>query len=313
MPNFTTGATEAEKASRRTAMEGRAAPFTIKAGQTKWVRMLTDIKPGPNGLITIDTHVAVPTREKPKDFRGPKWPSNMSVICANATAFRIHDSNGIPTDEFEEGYGHCYVHENFQGQMSKFNQPIAVPTSQVYALCALRELITNDDGRPTGIRDTMEEYKDDKGSYQVPAIRLMAQRYQSFYGPMAAAAFMSGTILNRDFMIKRVENDYEVVGQDVTEDLRPGTEKWERYTKALELMKLSLPQIIADLASLEFSRRWFDPSYKFSDDGEEGGSEETGTSPAEGQPQVDDAEVQAMRERLRASASTGAPASGSSG
>jgi hypothetical protein len=312
MPDFRKGAAEAEAAAAASSFAGRVDYLSLKDGDRVFYRMLTDI----GDWITMDVHIAVPTKAAPKDYKG-RWPKAMSFVCANDVTFRLRNPDGSLGD-YEPGYGHCYVHEHMAGEKDQYGKSRSATSSQVYALCVLREPVMNS-GRISGFRDKTEDWKDkDDKTHKVPAIRLITQKWSNFFGPMNNAAYVSGTVCDRDFMVERKANDYDVTAMgNATEDHQPGTASWTLYEETLKLRNISLEDIVVEQSSPERYGRFLDPAVEVKDrskkDGKDGGEEEAAPSPqAEAEQAVTEDAIEALRADLMKSASTGGPADTSS-
>jgi hypothetical protein len=297
VPNYATGMEQAEAAAK-SSTGARADWFSLKSGAKTYVRPLTDLA----DVITIDVHMGVPTKKAPKNVKADKWPSMMSAVCQNAQAFRIW-VNGEPTDEYEEGFGRCYIHLNMQDVMGKFKKSVAIPTSQSWGLFVLREPVM-DGGKLKGFRDVMEDFKDKEGKvHRVPKIVVASQSYTNFWAAFKAAGYMTGTICDRDFSVERSDNDYVISAGRETPDLQPGKPAWERYTDVLALKDLSVEAVISDQSSPEYYGRFFDPEWK--EDEAEGEDAEGREAAAEaGETTLDDAEAEAMKARMAEAFST---------
>lgn len=309
MPDFTkaAGAKAAEKEAKSTVIRGRPGYLSIKKSSVVFARFLNDTANDPaNCWLTLPTHVAVPTKDAPKDYNG-KWPSHMSAVCPNATVFRLPGTGSEP-GPYEEGFGDCYIHANYRDVKGQFGS-YAETVGQTYSLVVLRE-VAEEAGKISGIHDKMEEYKDPEGNiHSVPAIRMITQRWSNFFGQLNSTAYISGTVLNTDYMIKRDDgNNYNIVPLPEIPDVKPGTPHWAKYEAAAELLGYNLPEIITGLASKDYIGRWFDPSWKPPKD-ESKDSPAAESVPDEG-PQasgdgdLSEAQVEDFRKALQANAVT---------
>jgi hypothetical protein len=277
MPQWAKG-TETAEAAAKAASGARAEFFSLKSGDRKFIRPLTDL----DDIITIDVHMGVPTKPAPKGTREDKWPSMMSAVCQNADAFRVW-KGGEPTEEYEEGYGHCFIHENMTEVKGKFGKSVATPSSQVWGLFVMREAVM-EGGRVKAFKDVLGEFKDKDGKmHKIPKIVVASQSWSNFWAQLSAAGYMGGTITDRDYAVTRADNDYTITPSPIpTPDLAPGKPAWKRYTDALELMDLSVEKVIGDQSSPEYYGRFFDPAWvdpdaKAEDAVEEGGGDAEGT------------------------------------
>lgn len=272
MPTFAKGAETAE-AQAKAASGTRADFLSIKPGaQPVVLRPLSDL----DEIITIDVHMGVPTKKAPKNVKEDKWPGQMSAVCQNAVAFQLTDGDGSPTGEYEEGYGHCYIHEHMQDVLGKFKTSVAVPRVQSWGLFVLREAVRDSgSNKITGFRDVLEDFKDKEGkAHKIPKIVIASQSWSNFWAQFAAAAYMTDTICDRDFAVAREDNDYTIQPLPAKgPELRPGIPAWQVYLDALALKGLSVEQVITDQSSAEYYGRFFDPSWKDPDEDEAAGDD----------------------------------------
>lgn len=295
MPTYSKGIKAAEAASKASSA-GRADWLNVKSGADPIVlRPVSDL----DDILTIDRHMGVPTKPHPKNVKEEKWPSHMSAVCRNSVAFRVHDAEGNPTDEYEEDYGDCYIHLNMQDVMGKFKKSVAVPVTQSFGLFVMREAVRDGGGKITGIRDVIEEFKDEAGTvHRIPKIVVASQSYSNFWGHFAAAAYMTDTITDRDFAVAREDNDYTVTPlPDRGPALSPGTPAWQRYVDAMALKDLSVEKIVTDQSSHEYYGRWFDPAWHDPREDEETAGDED-TADTAGQPTLSDEEAEKMRKEM---------------
>jgi hypothetical protein len=293
---------EAAEAAAKAASGTRADWFSLKSGDKAYVRPLTD----RDDIIVIDVHMGVPTKKPPKGVKADKWPQQMSAVCQNSDAFRFRDSDGnlIDPPEWEEGYGHCYIHEHMADVLGKFKKSVAIPNSQGWGLFVLREPVLDARQKLTGFRDIMEEFKDKEGTtHPIPKIVIASQSYTNFWAAFKAAGYMTGTICDRDFSVERVDNDYTISAGRETPDLQPGKPGWQPYLDALVLKDVSLENTLTYQSSPEYYGRFFDPDWK--DDEAEGEEAEGAEAAAEaGEVTLDDAEAEAMKARMAEAFST---------
>lgn len=255
MPVRTQGAEAAEQlylASRKGT--GRLDFFRMKDGDPQVVlRLATDL----GDWDTADVHQFIPTKTKPADG-GDKWPKTMWGVCQNDLIFKLRDAHNNPTSDFETGYGNCYIHTAYAGKLDAFKKDMSVPARQTFAIGVLREPVRDPvTNKITGFADqTMEWTGPDSTKHRVPKFVLISQKYSNFYAPIKQAAFVDGIVTNKDFLIKRDGNDYDV--QSINVD-PPGTDQGKVYADALEMMGVSTWQIILDHASPEHYSKFFIP------------------------------------------------------
>lgn len=309
MPIMDAGLDEAERiseANKKSSGLHRLPQLVIKDGEQAAIHFITDV----GQVIAFDVHSFIPTKDKPEEFKGDKWPKSMWAVCQNARAFRLRDDSGNLLDGYEDGYGECYIHAHYAGQKDNFDQDISRPANQVYGLGVRREPVTDPvTKRITGFRDKMIEYKDKDGHvWQIPDIVLISQKYSNFWHPVKATAYVSGTILGADYIISRKGNDYTPAPAVQTPDLLPGTDGYARYEKALELIGFDLKEFLLAHSTADHYKRWFiegatpEGGYGRKSDGADDG-ESTDAAAASGEesaagPQVDAAALEGFRASL---------------
>jgi hypothetical protein len=256
MPNFVKDLSEAKRLDDAAKSFGRLDQWTIKDGETAYLRLISE------ETITIGTHRFVETKDKPADCNWTKWPKAMWAICARDKAFRVV-VGGEATDEFEEGYGTCYIHDKWSGvRGGKFNKDLGTPDDITYGLAVIRQVVTDPrTNRATGFSDETFEHKMSDGAVVVlPKIVVIAQKYSQFWGAVQAGAFLPPhSICDKDWIVSRKENDLTVTAGTPTPDLKPGSGAWARYDKAMQILEVSLDKYITDHSSPDHYARFFIP------------------------------------------------------
>lgn len=310
MPTITKGATAAEKISDdiRSSRSSFWRPkfISIKGGESYMMRPITSL----DDLIVADTHSFMPTKPKPEEYSGD-WIQSMWAICAKDVMFRLRDEAGNPTDSFESGYGTCYLHDHYAGKLDpKFKKDMSIPGSQTYALVVLREPVYDPaTNNIVGFKDKLVEYKDSDGKiHQIPDFRVVSQKWSNFWAAVAAAAFMDGEIRNKDFAVKRKDNEYTITAAPATPSHQPGTDSWKVYEEALALVGgFDLGEYLIAHSTPDHYARWFDPDktpeggYARKGDGDAGETASAGDEAAAATPgaaEVDAAEMAAFQEML---------------
>lgn len=322
MPILSTGLDEAEQISealKKGSAFYRIANLVMKDGDAPVIlRFYTP----HNKVVSFDTHQFIPTKAKPAGWPGDKYPQSMWAICQNDKAFRLRDSAGNLTDDFDPGYGDCHIHKIMAGEKDKkYGTPLSRPAAQVYGLAVEREAIFDEKtGQPVGFRDKTTEYKDKDGKvWQIPKFVLVSQKYSNFWHPIKATAYLPPhTILDKDFMVTRKGNDYTVTVAMQTPDHQPGTESWKRYDEALALTGFNMEDYLLDHASPDHYKRFFiegqDPEGGYGRGGDEDQEQqETTVSAAAAQspvstPQVSADALAAFRQDLGGRGKTAEPA-----
>ena len=259
-------------------------------------------------VITASVHQFVDTKTKPDGWPGDNYPKSMWAVCQNDRMFRLRDDAGKILDAFEDGYGDCYIHKILAGKAGKYTKDASRPAIQTFGLAVEREAVF-EGSSIVGFRDATVEFKDAAGkTWTIPKFVIFSQKYSNFWHPIKATTYLAPhSILDKDFVISRKENDYTPGVAGSTPDLKPGTKAWEKYDEALKLIGFDLGQYLLDHASADHYARFFvegvDPSDGY---GRKGGEDEetaqgTGaqadTPPT--QPEVDQEALEGLRATLK--------------
>lgn len=282
---FRTGADAAKEASKSGGNFARTAFFNLKDGGTTILRFLTDA----DAWITVDQHQMIPTKAKPADYpEDARWPDKMGCVCRKDPAF---------------AYGECYICDNLvDGKKIKRAAP------RQWALACLREEVV-EGGKVVGYRDQTREVtipeKDGQPERTVTekAIVVVNMGYKNFFSVFEGYAGRYGTILDRDYWIKRNGDDqsttYQVVPIDPIEtpegrfDLREA-KFMDRYKNDLDLEK-----IISERADDQFYAKFFDPRFTVEDDKVVKTGEAAAPKPQEQDPEVDPDRMAALAARVK--------------
>jgi len=261
-PSFRKGAEEAREASKGAAFP-KSHYFSLDGNphspnNSAILRFLTD----KDDLIVVDQHNNIPTKGEPKDFEG-SWPKAMSAVCRKDRAF-------------EGMYDDCFICDHIVD-----GKKIKRPSGRSWALAVLREEV-KEDGKIVGYRDATREVAelDDKGkptgeTHMEKAIVIVNMGYKNFFGILDGFGAHYGTLLDRDYKIRRqgteTDTTYQIVPLDPIEVDDDGTifdlrdpQFMARYDAP------DLVDLVAEKASDDFYARFFDtrvqaPSSKSSD------------------------------------------------
>ncbi len=280
---FRTGAVAAQEASK--SLGGnftRAEYFQIKDdGGVAHLRFITD----HDSWITVDQHQNIKTKDKPKDFQGQSWPERMGAVCRHDQAFE---------------YGECYICDFLVD-----GSAVKKPSPRQWALACLREEVI-EDGQLVGLRDATrtvkkkkEGSKDEYEEVTEKAIVIVNMGWKNFFSTLQAYAGMNGTVLDRDFAVRRsgksTDTTYAIMPHDKIPDLDlRNPEIAKKYESDLDL-----EEVVADKASDDYYARFFDPRVTPSSSG--GKVESTGQTAEVAKPSNDvdeEAKLAAMANRV---------------
>ena len=346
---FSRGGDEAEEMAKSTGGGGgrrRAAFLSLKEGESTVLRYLLD---QPQWYNTM-THTGVPTKAKPKDWPADSnWPSGMPAVCRYDKAFAEDKAAGFPAIHTD-----CYICdakvENSYGRVSK-------PQPRHWTLAVVREEVIgtqqmvdagqiepNQVGQRVGFKDRLREVevpkKDDKGEFVKNPdgtlametvterdIIVVNQPMKNYFGGLNTMYSVYKTVCDRDYHVTRygsgTDTDYRHVPLDKTDDLMPGTEKWKRYTTAIEEMgeAADIEALITERASDEYYALFFDPNKQAPSRSATGDSAAPATSeapvqgaaPVEQQAKASAEPSEDMVARMRSRLNSGATAASAAG
>ena len=323
---------EEEKKSRPGGFY-RIPDLVIKDGESYFLRFATEI----TDLTTMSVHRFMETKPKPGSCEWEKWPEKMWAVCQNDKTFRVRDGQGNLTDEFEDGYGDCYLCNTYGGIMEtvgtgnkSFKKDKGRPDTLTYGLAVLCK-VTNDPatGNVTGFAEETTEFKPaedvvigaetvaKKGEIvHLPKMVAVPARYANFWHPVQATAFLPPYLIrDKVFAVSRKGTEYTVV--PVATD-SPGANSWEKYERALAIVGFNLDEYLLDHASTDHYAKFFDPARLPADgysrkalDDDEAEKKDASAAPAtaQGGPAIDQAALQSFAGRLsnRGTAATPAP------
>lgn len=256
MAHFNMDLDEAESRDTASKSFNRLEEWRIKDGETHYLRLLL------NGAIPADVHQYIPTKEKPEECNWTKWPEQMWGVCPRDKAFRRVDEAGNVLDEYEEGFGDCYIHGAYAGQKSKYGKDMGSPVVVSYGLAVVRKLVYDPVTRkPIGLTDETFEFRAPSGDVvTLPKIVIVAQKYGQFWGAVNATKFLPPYLItDKDFKVSRKENDLTVTALAVTPSLQPGTPDWKRYEQAVELLGASVEDYLLEHAGRNHYAKFFIP------------------------------------------------------
>lgn len=263
--NFRRGAEAIEEVAKQASSSfARTHYFGIKDGEKAIVRFLTD----HDQWIGVLMHSMVPTKAKPDNFEG-NWPQVMGAVCRKDPAFA-------------GTYSDCYICDHLAGK----GKVKGNPSLRTWALACLREEVI-EDGKVVGFRDAVREVKrkkkdsDTEETIQEKAIVVVTMGWKNFFAALQGFAGHYGTVLDRDYIIKRKGSDtdttYQIIPMDPLFDdkgnkLDVRSEWGKRYAT-----DLTIEDAVTAQSSDEYYARFFDPRVSVDKDGK---VSETGEAPA---------------------------------
>lgn len=258
MSKFKTGAAAAKDASSpKGAAFAKTHYFSLSDGEEVCVRFLTDA----DSWITVDQFNYIPTKPAPSDYTG-NWPKFMGAVDRRT---KMADGSTL--------YDDCYISDF----MTRDDGSPYKSSPRTWALAVIRDEVRNEQGTIIGYKDQtreVAEVSDGKPTGQTTiekAVVVVNMGYKNFFGSLQGFAGRYGTILDRDYYIKRegagLTTTYHIVPADPIDAPDPSNpESTIRFDlrnpaffAAYEKNMPDLEEMILYRASDEFYKRFFDP------------------------------------------------------
>lgn len=213
MSMFRTGMEEAAKSQN--ASFQRVEYFKLDDGESVVVRFLRDYDECAN----VDVHTMVPVQKAKPEGR-QNWPKTVGAVCRRT---ELGNGNYLFPD--------CYICDHIRTQSGS----VPKKSQRTYGLVVIREQVIGDgtealggpamQGKLLGYRDKMKDVqvtdatgKATGATESVRDIRIVGQAYKNFWSHLEGMAGVHGTLLDRDYYIKRKGDDtsteYQVVHLD---------------------------------------------------------------------------------------------------
>jgi hypothetical protein len=226
MPSkFRTGAEEAAKS--QSASFNRVDYFSVADGKSVVVRFLMDYDEWPS----VEVHTMVPVQKKQPEGR-KSWPKTVPAICRRT---KLPDATPPEVQAtmpyFPYLYPDCYICDHIR----KADGKAIGRSSRSFTLLVIREEVRGDGsdalggeankGKLLGYKDKMKEVQvtDATGKStgdveKVRDIQIVQQAYSNFFIHLEGMAGVHGTLLDRDYFIKRkgesTDTEYQIVHLD---------------------------------------------------------------------------------------------------
>lgn len=325
MPILDKGLDQAETANEQIKAERpklyyRPEMLTIRDGDRHYLHILTE----HTHTLSAQVHQFMPTKAQPKEYTGTRWAKSMWAICMLDKMYRLPDpaDPSKRIDEFEQGYGDCYLHNTYKGKKDpKFGKDLSWPTFLTFGL-AVPQIPINRAGQPAkpgegavSFVDEMVTFRDPKTKelLQIPKIVVVAQRYETLWHPVKATAYIEPhTITDKVFLVERKgqqDKDWNVMALGTTPDCKPGTDHWKAYDEAIALLGFDFQAWFLSHGEQDHYDRWFVPGAtpkdgyaRRDDEEEESGAAASGASTAAsaGAAEVDQDKLDGFRASLSA-------------
>jgi len=202
------------------------------------------------GYRTFGLHIMAPTRPMPADYQG-KWPAKITAVCRHDISYRSL-------------YNDCYICENY----TEDGKPFPVK-DRTWSLAVLRQMKVS--GSTRVMEDVMEEVteRDANGVETVrmaPKIVIVQQANMNFWTTFSSLLGMYGTLLSRDFRIKRdgsgLSTKYSPAPFDESPDPLGEFDKFDLRNPVIRA-RYTIPdlnRLILDRSTDSFYGMWFDES-----------------------------------------------------
>ena len=258
-PSFRRGTEEAKEASKGAAF-AKTHYFGLDSNPSSpnnqaILRFLTDY----TDLIVVDQHSNVPTKPQPSNYEGTSWPSHMGAVCRKDPAL-----SGMFPD--------CYICDNLVDGKS-----VKRASARSWAYAVLREEVI-EDGQVVGLKDTLREVADVDAdgkatgeTHMEKAIVVVNMAYRNFFSVLEGFGKHYGTILDRDYLIRRngdgTSTTYSVIPMDpiLTSDNKVFDLRLPEFADRYQPSE-SLDKVVLDRASDDFYARFFDRRVAAPDD-----------------------------------------------
>lgn len=236
--------------------------WDLKKGEEAVLRFLQD---SPD-WFRASTHRFIPTKAEPADYEG-KWPSMLPATCRKEKSFApVYGPDVI-----------CPI--CISGIKNKFDRDASKPDDLRWTLAIERQQVEGDGseamGGPEmkgkiGYRDKQVEIpildadgKPTDEKITVPSVVIVSNTMYMMMGSLKANGETYGTLRDRDYKIKRVDNPsgkgttYQVFPLDKNPAILPGTEHWAFYDLAVEAFGLNLPTLIFNKSKEDYYKKFF--------------------------------------------------------
>lgn len=244
----------------------RTTFFGLDDGQEVVVRFLTDY----DEVVTVDQHQGATARPRP-DWLGAdaKWSPRWGCVCRNTVM-----GDGVTRlwqvmDDAADMEG-CYVCDNVRVTGGKQDGQLDRPKARGWALACIRNEVLGDgseekggpamQGQIVSYIDATREVERDGKVTQEKDIQVVNMGHMNFFSLLAGTHRRYGTLLDRDFAIKRVGEGLNTTYQIVHLDPIPGHDLRDPAIMA-EYKYEDLDDIVMGRAEASYLRRYFDPTY----------------------------------------------------
>jgi hypothetical protein len=284
IPTFRRGGQAAKEASEE-INSGRFARknFLRLADGERTILRFIDDEPE---WASVAQHGLADTKGAPPDMdkeAAGRWPKRMSATCRADKEIK---------DLFPDG---CYICQNLTNERGKPETPslrLWARAVEREEIIGTQEMVSESEeeiragraipqykvGKPVGYRDVETDIPelDEKGKPTGRMVRgkkiiIVNMGLKNFFSKLQGAANVYGTVVDRDYSIRRVngktvtDTDYEIVGLDPIKDHDLGDPQTKRiYLEHAERAGVgSLDAMIWERANDEWYGRWFDPALPF--------------------------------------------------
>jgi hypothetical protein len=226
MPSkFRTGPEESAKSQM--ASFNRVDFFSVADGKSVVVRFLMDYDEWPS----VEVHTMVPVQKKQPEGRR-SWPKTVPAICRRT---KLPDATPMDVQAtmpyFPCLYPDCYICDHIR----KADGKAIGRSSRSFTLVVIREEVRGDGsaelggevnkGKLLGYKDKMKEVavvdatgKPTGDVEKVRDIQIVQQAYSNFFIHLEGMAGVHGTLLDRDYFVKRkgesTDTEYQIVHLD---------------------------------------------------------------------------------------------------
>lgn len=267
-PKFGRGGAKAkEAADKAQARAPRTNYFSLKDGESAIIRLIDD--GDETGWIYVKQHEYVPVqKDAPEDYQG-EWPKRTGAICRHDEAFAgmysdcwicdemTREDTGKPYRPALRLWARAVMREAVKGTQEMVDEG-KIPATKIGKRVAIKDKmidVAEMDSKGEATGKTVEQFD----------VQVLNFGMKNFFGYLQGFYDVYGTVLDRDYVIKRegsgTDTEYSIVPLPEIKNGEGGIytlEDAEVRAKYLDIVDLE--EIIARRASDDHYARYFDPN-----------------------------------------------------
>lgn len=241
--------------------------FSLDDGEEVVVRFLTDY----DDVISVTQHMGAATRPRPDWLsKEANWSPSWGCVCRNTLMGDGVTKLWEVMDDAEAMPG-CYVCDNVKVAGGKHDGKPDRAKPRGWALVCIRKEILGDGSDALGgparkgqvvsyVDSTIEVVDRDGKTSEEKDIRVVNMGHKNFFSLLSGTHRRYGTLLDRDFAIKRVGEGLDTTYEIVHLDPIPNHDLRDPAIMATYPHE-PLDEIVMGQAEAAYQRRFFDPTY----------------------------------------------------